>query len=696
MNPRLSNTCKLFKLLLAGLLFFGFSKKINAQAYPKQDIDLQAFVRNVIGIPTENLNYEELFENLAQYYYQPINLNTANRNQLANLYALSNSQIENLIAYRNQAGALLSVYELQAIEGFDMGTIYKILPFVTVPEPGLSSQNIEKSLQAANQYLIFRNAQVLEQKRGYTPLQGREKVRYLGTPGNYYLRYKAYHANDISLGLTLEKDDGEKLAWQPKKYKYGADFSSFHLQLKNKGHWKNISLGDYQMQFGQGLVLAAGFYLGKGSETILGTKRNSLGVRPYSSLIEQNYFRGLATTYQLGNIEITGFASATRRSANYVKDKTTGRESVSSLDSDGYHRTQSELDDMNILQEKSAGGNIKFTNTAQNFQLELTGLHTNYSLPLIKQNRDYNLYEFKGENNHLLSLSHSWLWRNINMFGELARSKSGGIGTVQGLIYTIDKKSDVSVVYRNYERHFHSYYANAFGENSRNINEKGLYLGYKFSPSRWWIYTSSLDFFKFPFMKFGVDGPSKGFEFLQRLSYKPSKTTEWYLQYREQHKQYNAENQKIRLLDNTLRRNLALHYEVEPGKSWNFSTTMQASNYKIQDQDNTYGMALIQNATYKKEKWRLNARLAYFKTDNYDNRQYAYEQDVLYAFSFPAYYGHGLRQYAMLTLKAIKNIDLQMRWSQTYLFNATSIGSGLDEIAKPHKTELKFQAIWQF
>lgn len=684
------------KNYLLSLLLFGITIENIAQQGPRQDLDLEAFVRNIVGIPTENLNYDELLENFAQLNAHPIDLNKATKSQLSALYLLSNQQIEALLQHRDAVGGFQSIYELQAIETLDLKLIKQILPFVTVQNNAFSGDNLKSSLRESSQYLILRHARVLEQKKGFSPLQGRETVRYLGTPGSLFMRYKLFHAKDISAGFTLEKDDGERLGFDKRQKKLIADFSSIHVFLQNKGRWKNIALGDYSLQLGQGLVQAAGFYLGKGAETILNVRRNSLGIRPYSSVIEQNFLRGAAATYQLGGFELTAFGSKTNRSANKVLDKATNQFIVTSLDTDGYHRTQSELDDKNVLTEQTVGGSIKWKNRNQNFEMEINGQETNFSLPYIRTPRSYNTHEFKGSNHHILSHAYSYIGTGINIFGETARSKSGGLGMVHGGIVSLGKKSDLSLSYRRYDRNFHSFYANGFGEGSRNINEKGLYIGYKFNPNRQWIYTASADFFKFPEQKFGVSQPSQGFEFLQRIGYKPTKTTEWFLQYREQHKQQDITIDKNKVLGNEIKRNLIAHYEKEPNSNWLYSTTLQATNYKIDYAKATYGIALIQNATYKTMRWRLNGRLAYFNAKAFDNRIYAYEQDVLYAFSFPAYYGHGLRHYLLVTYKANRNFDYQLRWSRTDLFNEKTIGSSLDEINKPHRSELKMQVRWSF
>jgi hypothetical protein len=681
------------------LLFLAFNlilPKIFAQDYPKQNIDFQAFIQNIIGIPSDNLNYDELLESLGQLYINPIDLNKANYAQLASLFLLNDVQIKNILNHRNQTGEFTSIYELQAIEGIEMDLIYKIIPFITVKQPALSINSVENSVSKANQTFILRSTNILEQKKGYTPLKGKETVRYLGTQGGLYMRYKLFHAKDISLGFTLEKDDGETYKLNPKKQQYLFDFSSVHFQVQNKGHWKNITLGDYTMQFGQGLVLSSGFYLGKGAETILSVRRNSLGIRPYTSVIESNFFRGVGATYQLGQFEFTSFFARNKRTANLVINKNTKEKTVSSIDADGYHRTQSELDDKAILVEQNLGFNAHWQNKANNFQLEFTGLKTDYSLPLLKADKPYNKYEFKGNQQQIGSLSYSYIVNNLNFFGETAKSKSGGIGTVNGLLISTSKKTDLSFVYRNYAKNFHSFYANSFGENSRNINENGAYIGFKYSPNRRWISTSSFDYFRFPELKFGVDGPSKGLEFLQRITHSPTKTTHWNIQYREQHKEQNLKVEKINVVTNTIKRNIILDFETAISNRISLKSRLMGSNFHFAKQAKTKGFAIVQDARLELNKINFNARLAYYNTDDYDNRQYVYEQDVLYAFSFPAYYNKGLRTYLLMTYKPIKATEIQIRWARTELLNKTTIGSGLEEIAKPHKTELKIQLKWNW
>ena len=128
----------------------------------------------------------------------------------------------------------------------------------------------------------------------------------------------------------------------------------------------------------------------------------------------------------------------------------------------------------------------------------------------------------------------------------------------------------------------------------------------------------------------------------------------------------------------------------------NLFPIIQGSTYNYAGYAATKGFAIMQDATADFGNLSLTARLAVFNTDDYDNRQYAYENDVLYAFSFPAYYQHGIRHYLMANYKINQHFTATIRWSRTDLFGEATYGSGLDEIAVPHRSEGRVQVAWRF
>ena len=657
-------------------------------------------LQNLFPVQTEGIDYQSVYDGLTQLYANPLDLNTATRDELSATYLLTERQLSSLAAYRADVGDLLSIYELQAVPDFDLPTIRRLLPFVTVA----GNSSLFGALPTpTDNYLIVRYEQVLEQQKGFSDAtpdkNGKLPTRYLGGSGQYYARYRYSRPRAFSIGLTMENDPGETAGWQPAQRRYGADYVSFHAQVQNRGKWRNIVLGDYQVQVGQGLVLSAGFVLGKSAETVQTVRRPTLGARPYTSLTEYGYFRGATATYALRpTLDLTLLAARNRRDANTTQDSLLTV--ATSLQTSGFHRTQSELDDQGSLLETNVGAHLLYHNRQQ-AQLGLTVLHTTFDTFFRRRELAYNQYEFTGQQNLVIGVHGGYIWRNWNLFGEVARSSgsatnSGGIGAVGGALASLTKKLDMAFVLRHYDRNFHSFYGNAFSENSRTINESGVYLGLKYTVYRKLTLGGFVDYFSFPWLKYLVDKPSNGFDYLLQARYMPNRKTAFYAVYHEEHKQKNLTVNKIKDIVGTTRRSVALNADYTLMRGLSMRSRVQWGEFTYSGQSPSRGFALVQDATLDIKKLSLSGRVALFGTDDYDSRQYVYERDVLYAFSFPAYFNRGIRHYLLVQYSLSRQLDMWVRWARTDLSNQGTVGSDLDQISSPHKTEVKIQARWRF
>ena len=664
--------------------------------------DISRYLQDLFPVQTEGIDYQAVYDALTQLHANPLDLNRATRDELEATYLLSERQLSSLATYRADVGDLLSIYELQAVPDFDLPTIRRLLPFVTVTgESGLFG-NLPTP---TDNYLIVRYEQVLEQQKGFsgaTPdKKGNLPTRYLGSSGQWYARYRYSRPRAFSVGLTIEKDPGEQLNWQPSARRYGADYISFHAQIQNRGKWRNILLGDYQVQIGQGLVLSAGFVLGKSAETVQTVRRPMLGARPYTSLTEYGYFRGATATYALRpTLDLTLIVARNRRDANVTADSTGTLRIATSLQTSGLHRTQSELDDQGSLPETNLGAHLLYHNRRQ-LQLGLTVLQTSFNTFLRKRDQAYNQYEFTGRQNLVVGLHGGCVWRNWNFFGEAARSSgsetnSGGIGAVGGALVSLTKKLDLALVFRHYDRNFHSFYGNAFSEGSRSINESGVYTGLKYTVYRKLTLSGFMDYFRFPWLKYLVDKPSNGFDYLLQARYTPNRQTAFYAVYHEEHKQKNLMVGKVKDVVGTTRRSYALNAEYKLIQGLSLRSRVQWGGFRYAGQTPSRGFALVQDATLDYRRLSLSGRVALFGTDDYDSRQYVYERDVLYAFSFPAYFNRGVRHYLLVQYGVNRHLDIWVRWARTDLTNQDTVGSDLDQINTSHKTEVKAQVRWRF
>lgn len=672
-----------------------------AQEPPRPDIDINAFIQELFPVPTDEANYEDLYEALYQLYTNPRNLNTVTRDELAATYLLSQEQLNAFFDYRIKLGPLLSLYELQAIPGFDLPTIRRLLPFVVVQQTGLP---LAQSFQNPTQhFLLLRTERLLETQRGFSAIDtsSRSLTRYAGGPLQWYARYRYARTGAYSLGFTMEKDAGEVVRWQPGQQVFGPDFTSFHAQIMNRGRLKNLILGDFQMQAGQGMVMAAGFSLGKGAEVIRTTYRSTLGLRPYTSVLEAGFFRGIAATYALTrSIDVTAFYSGVRRDASINPENVaTGQLLVSSLQTAGLHRTPAEQARQGIIPEQNLGFHALYRTPSQRGQLGITALSTSFGADLQRRSVPYNRFEFTGKENLVIGLHGDYRWQNIHFFGEGARSASGGVGGIGGLIAALGKTLDFTLLLRHYDRHFHTFYGNSFGEATRPINETGTYWGLRYAPSRRWQFSGFYDRFRFPWLKYLVNAPSVGHDYFLHAQWMPNKRLRTYALLHEEHKQRNlpgSSEQPMNPLATTIRRTALINFEYEVPMQFSVRTRVQGGDFTYVGTSRSRGFAVLQDATWRWRQLELSGRVAFFSTDNYDSRQYVYEKDVLYAFSLPAYYDQGTRHYLMARYVLSKHLRVWLRWSQTLYSSLESISSGLNEIQGSTRSEVKAQVMYQF
>ena len=363
LQPFLWKFCIIISVVLVLILVAVISA--SAQNKSAEDADFETIIGELFSLQDEDIDYSELYESLFQYYTQPINLNNTSPDVLRSLFVLSDRQIQNFFMHIQKNGRLLSIYELQAIPDFDLETINRLLPFVTVRETGTQADTRsiwKRILQEKNTFFLLRYSQTLEERKGYsiqegdTTSSGDQKSRYLGTPFQTYLRFRTSHTKDFSIGFTLEKDQGEQFAWNSKNKQYGADFISAHAVLYNQGSFKALAVGDYKVQIGQGLILGGGFGLGKGSESINTIRRSTLGIRPYNSVVEGGFFRGAAATYAVGRFDITSFYSRLPQDANItsVGDTLSNEEDfINSIQITGLHRTPNEIQNRKQIKERA-------------------------------------------------------------------------------------------------------------------------------------------------------------------------------------------------------------------------------------------------------------------------------------------------------------------------------------------------------
>lgn len=665
----------------------------------QEELDFEQVVEDVFAVQEGEADYDEVYEYLFQLYAKPLNLNIATREDLLSVYLLSDRQVSNFINFRERYGPLLSIYELQFIPGFDRSAIARLLPFVMVGEAGQGQKlPFHQRMAQADQLWFMRYDVYLEPKRGdliaADTLSGMPAHSYYpGSSGKLLSRMRISSRNDFSFGFTAEKDAGEVFAWVPQAKQYGMDFWSFHAHLEDKGRLKDLIMGDYSLRFGQGLVLGSGFSMGKGAETVQTVRFRNTGIRPYTSAAETGFFRGAAGTYSIpvyrSNLEITTFYSNSNEDGKLQTDTLTGSQYFNAIAGSGLHRTASEVAGRDKIIKRTIGSHLQFNHAANNFHAGILYMQTDFNARWQKTPHLYNLYEFSGSHNYNLSGHFDYSIGQVSLFGEAARSQSGGLGAVAGMTAYISSGVSIAWLLRNYEKNFHAFDGKAFGENTHNINEKGMYWGIKVTPLVRTTLLAYYDYFRFPWMRYRVEAPSVGYEYMLRLQHALNRHTSMFLQFREENKEINTDDVFPKVLPG-IKSNFIFNFRHEVNSMVRFRTRMQSSRYRL-DGKVSKGSSLAQDITCDFGKLKAVARFALFQTEDYQNRQYLYENDVLYAFSIPAYSGVGIRSYLVLRYKINRHFQCWLKAARTHFNDREEIGSGLETIEGNTRTQLKFQ-----
>ena len=649
----------------------------------------------------EDQDYMTIVEDLSFLLDNPLNLNESNIESLERLHFLNDFQIENLLNYIASKGFMKSIFELQLVDGFDMPTIQKMLPFVIVAEPkGQDKIKFSELFRYGNNKLSAETRFLLQDQKGYQANYDHDSSLTSGPkyPGDRFkslVRYRFNYKSKLFAGFTAEKDPGEKFEFENDKF--GFDYYSFHLQANNLGKVKTVMIGDYQAKFGQGLVFWSGFGLGK-SPDALNIRRKGQSIRYYSSTDENRFLRGVATRIKFGRFEATGLFSWKKIDANLTDPDTIAgiEEKITTFLNTGYHRTESELQNRKVIGEGLIGTRLAIG--YERFKAGLNFVAYQYSLSVSNSDKPYKLFEITENSNINASIDYTYFAKKFYMFGEAAVSKNGSCAVLNGLVAKVVEPLSFSMLHRYYQKDYQAYYAGAFSENTKVGNEQGLYYGLVFVPIRKLRISAYADNFSFPWLKYGVDAPSGGSEYFIQADYSINRNIQMYFRWRNRSKGSNlpGSSSVFNSIVDECKQNFRYHINYRISPVAGFRSRIELVQFSKNDA-NQNGFLIFQDLDIDFRTIPLSVNMRYCLFDaTYDSRIYAYESDMLYNFSIPSFSGRGSRVFVLLNYRFFKRLDLRVRYSQFVFTDRQVISSGNDEISGNIKSEFKVQMVLRF
>ena len=617
---------------------------------------------------------EELLEQLEERAQTPINLNQTSREELEALPFLTAQQVEDIMEYLDRYKPVRSLGELQMIKGLDYHTRRLLQHFVVAGEERKPSvwPTMDDLLKRGHHRITATGKIPFYERRG-------DRNGYLGYKYRHDLRYQYTLGNRIKAGITAAQDAGEPFFTN--KNSWGYDQYNYYVQLRDFGRLEELNLGHYRVQMGLGLVMNTNFRLGKlAMLQTMGRSMHTLSA--HSSRSVGDHLQGIAATVRFAKQwRVTAFASYQTIDATLNNNG-----SARTLLYSGYHRTPTEMEKKHNTGEADLGASIGWKQGT--LHINANAVYTHYDRPLQpQQNALYRTYAAQGNDFLNMSLDYGWNNHRWAFSGETALNKKGAVALIHTANCKVTDQLSLMLLHRYYDKRYTAQHANSFREGSSIQNEHGIYLGATWQPSRSLYLQGYADYAHFSWPRYQVSATSDAFDALLATRYSRKRWT-WNLRYRMHIRQHDDDTKKLIVNQTSHRLRMAI--------DWSAASTLtlrtQGDGVVVSEQDsNSRGVMVGQQVRWQQRWLKVTGTLAWFHSDDYDSRLYQYEPSMQYDFSFPAYYGHGIRYSLMAQADIGRHLALTTKLGVTNYFDRSVIGTGQHQIDQSSMADLLVQ-----
>ena len=516
------------------------------------------------------------------------------------------------------------------------------------------------------QNIVLRSDACLNIREGYhlvTPDKTDRNKAYRGNMWNQSVRYTIKAGKDWSGGITLNKDAGEAYRTPfPLGDSYSAFISYKPMFIEADALLvRQAVIGHYHIKLGSGLILNQQFNMGKNllNETFLAS---GTSLSAHSSTDEYNYMQGAAATLSVRNLSIMPFISYRNIDAALTND------TITSIPTDGYHRTTNEENKRDKAIALDMGMHISFSSDWYEIgaNVLLSQLSHEYHRPM----RNYNQNYFRGH--RLLSGSIDYHARRYGFIlrGETAIDQNTNIATINQIHHALGEDWEANLQFRHFGQKYQQLYAACIAESSSMQGETGVSLSLNGYPLPHWQVSTMIDYFRFSTPQFGYPEPVSSFEGRAQISYN-NRRQDFKITYRMKSKE-------------SLRHSLDIISSYTPISWLTIKTQIRSKIYSPKDKGGfSLGYALGQAIIIGSESLPVKCEIqgAWFDAPDYDTRLYLSERNILYGFAIPMLYGKGTRGSITGTYKIRSNISVDLKYALIkYLDHRDHISSGLQQI----------------
>jgi len=659
-----------------GLLFWftAQSQELPDTVREKSE-DLETLLENATLDATDS----QLADILAELEENPLDLNSASEFDLQQIPGITAVLASRIVSLREK-NRFESVSDLFRIEGMTEKIFARARTFVTVfrmPEnrgrPSVFQFRLRsRALSDLNERAGFANGSY---EGSLLKSYNRAVLRYSdGRPLSMTSNYGA------EVGILTEKDPGEGAL---------TDFVAGYSLVNIPSLSSRLILGDFVVEAAEGLVLWRSVGFSKGSEVISPLQKRGSGIKPYLSTDENLFLRGAALEWSFERITLSFFHSNKPVTASINSDG-----NITSVFSDGYHRTPGELSRRNNSREQLTGFRAAWAAVGK-LKLGGTMFRSRLSHGLLLNEAS----GYQGNDVTVGGVDFAYVDRNISISSEFARTQTSKPAGVVCIVLVPDNRFELAIVVRDYPRTFANIHAFGFRESgSLTQNEYGTYLGAKLNFTKSVNLSAYYDQFRFPWRTSSLQLPAAGNDFLLLSEINLSRFVDLQALYKNRNKP--ASFAELDLFDRS-------HNLIVERNQKNYRITLRFSSSskaewksRIERVDVQYSLPGGINQGYlwlqdmRLRPWRgltVDGRVIIFDTDSFDSRVYEFENDLRGTFSNPALFGKGIRWYILVRHRLGGSLEFSAKYSKTVKDGVKSLSSGLSQIAGDSESQFSFQ-----
>lgn len=625
---------------------------------------------------------EDVLHTLDELTINPIYVNIAGFDDLLRIPAMRPAYARALIRQRERIGRFTSRAQLQSVPGIPHAVMQRIEPYLTL---GSASELLRDTVLDPAYWVsgtkiesLTRIKATLETMDGYkADLPSKTKV-YEGPPMERYQRLTV-QARHLRVGTHFRAAPGSVGFTSDQIVK--ASFIGFtDLPL-----FDQLVVGRYRVSYGMGLSMGGGRLPHRGFDAAV--PRSALRtVAPYSGSSYSQGHRGVAV--HLGKVSSTSIWASSRGYTGSDGDSIGIRWGTS----EPSFRTSAERARRDNFTVRMVG--VRSELRKRSFQAGVAGWMAVTSQAVKPPNATYSEVGISGKRFGIASADLRVRGQSGSYGAEVAVDAGGSYGLIVGGEASIGEGLELTLIGRHIGAGFQSPYGATVGAwSGRPANERGVFAGLSYVPSRWFRVEAYTDQYGSLLPRGGRILPTRGhdmglrilrgggvaeFKATLQLRVRDEETDGFDSYGRTYKRQYTSSRSSTRL-------DLTTH--LLPRATWVSRAEWVWAGRGDDAAD--HGYLIHQDLSWwMSSMFRLQARVTIFNSDSHDSRLYGWEPDVGLASSMPSFGGQGGRQFILVTYKPNAKIEARFKVARTQMPHQYTIGSGNDLIRGNQRTQI--------